>query len=487
MSKRKKVWLVVSVMAALVVLIPLSLCWQAQWQLGAYRKILIAAGEKLTMEELAPKRNAQATNTARFLRLASTLPPFGNYAPSAMLSVKPGVARVAWRQSQCLEEGMDTSKPEVDVWPALIGAVRTNEQTLGELQSMLDVGGIDLIEDYNQPNFNGNTYLLREKILVIALRASAILALHQGRMQEANHYLRSCLAVSELSAHDKALIGQMVRYSCMTVAAYGCWEALQAGGWTDDQLFQMQRQWDQGDILKAMEATLSMERARAAGMFQMARTSRQGLNDLTGAGSNVLLNNAEIWNAFLLNARSGIRAILTSYPRYWGWGWIWSFQDERRYMEGMQSMIETTREAQKRHSMLAFLNDRKSSPKLNPPSATSFDVIGPMIYQSQRCISVALRSQTLANMVTAAIALERFRLAHHAYPDTLANLTPDFLQAVPVDCMDGRDLRYRANPDGTYLLYSVGNDGVDNGGDPTPEPGNNAGFLNGRDWVSTLR
>jgi hypothetical protein len=49
--------------------------------------------------------------------------------------------------------------------------------------------------------------------------------------------------------------------------------------------------------------------------------------------------------------------------------------------------------------------------------------------------------------------------------------------------MDGHDLRYRLNPDGTYLLYSVGSDGVDNGGDPTPEEGKRPGFLNGRDWV----
>ena len=49
--------------------------------------------------------------------------------------------------------------------------------------------------------------------------------------------------------------------------------------------------------------------------------------------------------------------------------------------------------------------------------------------------------------------------------------------------MDGHDLRYRLNPDGTYLLYSVGEDGVDNGGDPTPEKEKRLYFLNGRDWV----
>ena len=34
--------------------------------------------------------------------------------------------------------------------------------------------------------------------------------------------------------------------------------------------------------------------------------------------------------------------------------------------------------------------------------------------------------------------------------------------------MDGKPLRYRLNSDGTYLLYSVGENGEDNSGDPTP-------------------
>jgi hypothetical protein len=34
--------------------------------------------------------------------------------------------------------------------------------------------------------------------------------------------------------------------------------------------------------------------------------------------------------------------------------------------------------------------------------------------------------------------------------------------------MDGRELRYRVNADRTWSLYSVGENGVDDGGDPRP-------------------
>ena len=37
--------------------------------------------------------------------------------------------------------------------------------------------------------------------------------------------------------------------------------------------------------------------------------------------------------------------------------------------------------------------------------------------------------------------------------------------------MDGQPLRYRRNADGTFLLYSVGENGKDDGGDPSLEKG----------------
>ena len=62
-------------------------------------------------------------------------------------------------------------------------------------------------------------------------------------------------------------------------------------------------------------------------------------------------------------------------------------------------------------------------------------------------------------IVVTAIALERYRLRHKEYPARLSDLTPEFLSKLPIDFMDGKPLRYRPKDDGTYLLYSVGEDG----------------------------
>jgi hypothetical protein len=63
-----------------------------------------------------------------------------------------------------------------------------------------------------------------------------------------------------------------------------------------------------------------------------------------------------------------------------------------------------------------------------------------------------------------ACALERCRLAHGAYPTALDELAPAFIAEVPHDVMNGEPYRYRLQPDGTFLLYSVGWDQKDDGG-----------------------
>ena len=42
---------------------------------------------------------------------------------------------------------------------------------------------------------------------------------------------------------------------------------------------------------------------------------------------------------------------------------------------------------------------------------------------------------------------------------------PEFLAEVPVDPIDGQPLRYRRSADWLFRLWSVGDDGVDNGGE----------------------
>ena len=75
------------------------------------------------------------------------------------------------------------------------------------------------------------------------------------------------------------------------------------------------------------------------------------------------------------------------------------------------------------------------------------------------------RAETTRSIVLCAIALKRYSLRHRQLPPSLDALVPEILPSVPVDYMDGKPMKYRLNPDGSFTLYSVGENGKDDGGD----------------------
>jgi len=62
-----------------------------------------------------------------------------------------------------------------------------------------------------------------------------------------------------------------------------------------------------------------------------------------------------------------------------------------------------------------------------------------------------------------AFALAGYQSVHGRYPETLNQLSPEFLKQVPDDLFAGNPLNYRRTEDG-YLLYSIGTNAEDEGG-----------------------
>ena len=70
--------------------------------------------------------------------------------------------------------------------------------------------------------------------------------------------------------------------------------------------------------------------------------------------------------------------------------------------------------------------------------------------------------------VLTGIALELYRREHGDWPGVLEDLVPGHLPGVPVDRLTGEPVKYRVGEDGP-LVYSVGVDGDDDGGQPPVE------------------
>ncbi len=82
----------------------------------------------------------------------------------------------------------------------------------------------------------------------------------------------------------------------------------------------------------------------------------------------------------------------------------------------------------------------------------------------------AVNAQALWSACKVVLACERARLKWGRWPEDLEEITPRLLSSIPADPWDmtGGPLRYKVEGD-TFTLWSVGPDGIDNGGTPDPE------------------
>jgi hypothetical protein len=84
--------------------------------------------------------------------------------------------------------------------------------------------------------------------------------------------------------------------------------------------------------------------------------------------------------------------------------------------------------------------------------------------ESSEPIAVArTRIEAQALLLVAEAAVRRYHLAHGAAPNAVVDLVPKYLAVVPPDPYGRGALVYRRTEDG-YLLYSVGRNGTDDGG-----------------------
>lgn len=110
------------------------------------------------------------------------------------------------------------------------------------------------------------------------------------------------------------------------------------------------------------------------------------------------------------------------------------------------------------HARLAEIRSSKSLSIRYLPVA----LMGPEIYRAAQFAEHTLGRR---DGTCVGIALELYRRRNGGYPASLDALVPTYLPAVPVDRIAGGPVRYKIK-NGKPAVYSVGIDGVDDGGVP---------------------
>jgi hypothetical protein len=118
--------------------------------------------------------------------------------------------------------------------------------------------------------------------------------------------------------------------------------------------------------------------------------------------------------------------------------------------------------------------------KIIEEANTGFLVFPPRIILPaiERVYETHLRVRANMDCAIMALAIERYRLKEGKLPETVDELVPTYLTQVYLDPFDGKPLRYKRTDPG-YIIYSVGEDGVDNGGQEQ-DPNNQSKTF---DWV----
>lgn len=140
----------------------------------------------------------------------------------------------------------------------------------------------------------------------------------------------------------------------------------------------------------------------------------------------------------------------------------WKNADRRLYLEiYWEAWCLTTNQAPGSvRAIAASLARAKDRGKAFPPKVVSSMLLPALASIPARFQNVEARRRA----ARVAVAIERHSLARNGeLPERPAELCPDFLPAIPADPYGTAPLRYRKRAPG-YVVYSVGSDGLDDGG-----------------------
>ena len=477
MSRRGKILLIVGVALVAAIFIPVIHHYQLRSATEAYIAQLKAQGEPMELAQVIPPPVPPEQNSADTFRKAAALLDEDqgflgtNYGVDCMRMVAPGKAMICSRQPEVYNYDATNS------WEVVTTAVAQNKETFALLQQTIAKPDFDFQINYEQGvadlNFT-NLYLAESKRAAQWLETAALGDLHQGNTASAVTNVQAMLAIVKAMRHERIVISELVRMAIASMALNVNWEVLQSTNLADQQLAELQNDWASLDFVRGEKNALEMERATQTITVNRWRKSssalRHNLESLTDWGIG---NTAPAFGKFQI-------AIAALRWRYW-----LSYPDQLKLLRGYQVALETARRAETNYSLLSLLHAQENKINkmytdthsvrssflrdLNQPDLHS--LMSSAIFALSPVFQRVIKAETSRHIAIAAIALKRYEFKHGNYPPDLNSLVPEFVSKVPLDPVDGQPLRYRRNADGTFVLYSVGENGKDDGGNPELKKG----------------
>jgi hypothetical protein len=265
---------------------------------------------------------------------------------------------------------------------------------------------------------------------VMLLNLEAILHADNGEADPAIHSLQSGFGLARSLSKEPCTVSQLVRIASISLVLKALERFVNRADLTDGQLAELSECISEAERTSDMSRAFVGERCMGLSFFSAPTSVDIGVFGNGPSGPILLL-----CQAVGLVDMDGVI-----------------------YLDIMNDQLEAAR--------LPYRERQKAAEAANAKLASTSKIhilahaLTPTLL---RVTTIELRAIAHLRAARAGLALQRYRLTAGALPDTLSQLVPTYLDAVPKDPFDGNDLRYVKRGAG-FVVYSIGEDRSDDGG-----------------------
>jgi hypothetical protein len=377
---------------------------------------------------------------------------FNEYQVTAMKSVGPGVAECITR-SQTLTAYHDKKPITWAEWNKMLATTR---ELMGGLPK--PEPRPEFIPDYSQGLATQVPHINAAMNISQATSRMILGEIHQGKIDQALKELSQARHWGKNLTGHSTLIEGLVLITCDSILLADSWEILQQQAVTEPQLIRLAGIWDKG--LEPQEALLIWQGERVCGWqtisrFRTLKDLREASRISQDSPGRTEFPSLGSWVTDRVTLKFLFNHDLAFYLSFFhrqevlikGWIQHGNFLPLREESQRQEEFLESMPKWKRMRYLMSSLS--------LPGKAKILDKFAATIAQQR--------------LLKTAIALKRHQSAHKAWPDSLDQLTPAYLPSIPLDPIDGQPLRYKkaANEADGYTLYSIGVNGIDDGGDGT--------------------
>ncbi|MGO9586627.1 MAG: hypothetical protein ACLP2Y_10575, partial [Limisphaerales bacterium] len=294
-------------------------------------------------------------------------------------------------------------------------------------------------------------HLAAVKRYSLVLRLRAIAELQNGQSDQALADVKLELRLVDSIRTEPFLISHLVRIAMLQITLQPVWEGLAEHKWSDEQLAALDAELAKLNFLPDYQLSMRGELGCQDGEMDRLRHHPEQIKNLAGIGAG-----DGNYKEPSLPGKIAARLIPAG----------WFYQNQLRCARMMIEFYIPVADVGQGTFSPALVRRGDAALAADSKTASPFNwlerLLLPGLGQAARKFACGQSSVDLART---AIALERYRLAQGTYPESLDALAPQFIEKLPHDVIGGEPLHYRRTLDGQFVLYSVGWNETDDGGE----------------------